>query len=566
MSANDTLNRLVSQMSVEERLALLDRIRENSTISLEPLYVQGEEDAQRVSFEEQYKRLPWFVRLFYRLVGIFTGKAAAKVYENGRMLLMARKIEASAPGVFDYQQNRLLDGFFVLLCELKDAARFFYNVLDTSINKDRGAFYAILGSLEMEDVHLRLQGECGPQAALDRNPYLLSANLRPAVMRAMDEALISITDAKRGAMYYHARSLGYLKELSCFLFDRFILAFEESQGARSCRISASVREMLASLDRILFSLRDPPALSLFESLFVYELETRAGEPGFDTDREMRSLLERASGALETIRGFNTKIPLTRIIRCASQDIGYRPAQISGGEDWFQVYRGYWKQQLENALAEYFAEKKRMDIVRSLEDFFGAQPEPLANAAPDSGKDGFPLPEAFALSFLKAFHSVLNGGVNAVLRPIIMDGDFARREDRIGLTEAYNDVMHAAERIQALDEKLSPSGEHGKRYALARQETEGLPVKRRKMQFVQNDASKEAWGIISRSRDGMRKMAEQLEVILNQDLGGEHGGISNFAKLAGKNPAPFARGIAEAVGSLQKALQVLSDISAMSRPS
>jgi len=551
-------------MSIEERLSLLEKIRQNSTISYDPLYVPKEEDERKVNFEEQYKRLPWFVRLFYGIIGVFSGKTAAKVYENGRILLMGKTIEAAAPGVFDCQENRLLDGFFRSLTELKSAARFFYTVLDTGINKDRGAFYSVLGSLEMEEVHRTLHLDCNPKSVLDKNPDAPPANLRQTVLRTMDETLQTITESQRSLMYYHARSLNYLKELSCFLFDRFILAFEATSSGHRCQINATVKELLINLDNILFSLRDTPSLSLFESFFVYELETRAGEPGFDTDREMTLLLSRAGTALATIRDFNTRIPLTRIIRCVTRNMAYLPSQISGGEEWLQVYRGHWKQHVENVLAEYFVEKQRADVVKTLETFFGSAPEPLANAASDANKDGFPLPEAFALSFLRAFHSILVGKVNTVMRPVLMAGEFARREDRVGLTEAYNSVIVKADQIRVLDEKIAPVGEFGKRYMMAKHETEALPVKRRKMQFIQNDASKEAWDIIRGSAEGMNRMVVLLDAILAKNPNGDPGGLTNFDKLAGKNPAAFVRDVAGVIETLRGALQVLNGISSIGR--
>jgi len=552
-------------MNVDERLSLLEKIRRSSTISFEPLYVPKEEDGKRTNFEEQYRRLPWFVRLFYCFLGFFSGKTPVKVFENGRMLAMGKSIEASAPGIYDYRENRLLDGFFRLLIDLKDSARFFYNVLDTSINKDRGAFYAILGSLEMEDIHRKLQADSNPHTVFERAPDTLPANLRQIVTKSIEETLQSIPDQKREIMYYHARSLNYLRELSCFLFDRLILAFESTPAGQSCRTNPTVREMLLNLDKILYSLKDPPSLSLFESLFVYELETRADETGFDMDKEMEALLSRAGKSLATIRSFNTRIPLTRIIRCSMRNTGYSPGQVSGGEDWFLVYRNYWRQQADNALTEYFADKKRMDIVASLEALFGTTPEPLINAASETNKDGFPLPEAFALSFLKAFHSVLVGKMNTVLRPIIMEGEFTKREDRIGLTEAYNDLIYTAGHVQSLDAKMAPNGEYGKRYMHVKQETEALVFKRRKIQFVQNDVSKEAWDIIARSREGMKKILTLLEDILDKDTGGEHSRIANFDKLAGKTPSAFIRSISSVIDNLRQALQVLKDMGAIGKP-
>ncbi|MCL2194200.1 MAG: DUF5312 domain-containing protein, partial [Treponema sp.] len=166
MNENSTLDRLVSQISADERSTLLEKIRANPTLSQEPLRTHRDEDVQGATFEERYRRLSPIVRMLHHIVGLCTGRAAAKVFEDRQISLLAKNVEGSAPGVFDHRQGRLLNGFFVSLIELKRAARFFYTVLDTGPGKDRGAFYAILGSLEMEDIHLRLQNECGPRAIL----------------------------------------------------------------------------------------------------------------------------------------------------------------------------------------------------------------------------------------------------------------------------------------------------------------------------------------------------------------------------------------------------------------
>jgi len=559
MNEYSTLDRLVSQMNDDERFTLLEKIRANPILSQEPLRAHRDEDVQGATFEERYRRLSPIVRMLHHIIGLCTGRAAPKVFEDRQVSLLAKNVESSAPGVFDYRQGRLLNGFFVSLIDLKQAARFFYSVLDTGPGKDRGAFYAILGSLEMEDIHLRLQNECGPRAILASNPDIPPSDLRQAVIHAMDETLQSISEMKRGIMYYHARSLEHLKDLSCFLFDRFILLFQDSSARRTCRITPPVKELMLKLDKILSSLRDPPSAALLESLFVYELEAGVGKAGFDVESETESLLNQAGEAIAVIRHFNRRVPLTRILRCVTRNSEYFPVRESGGEDWFQMYRNYWKRQLEAELAEYFAQKRHRDIVESLEDFFGTRMEPLANVASEKNPGGFPLPEAFTLSFLNAFYSVINGKIRHVLELIVMEGEFTRQDDKVSITTAYNDFMYTAGHIQVLDGKLAPNGEYGKRYEQARDEPEALPVKRRKIQIIQSDASKEAWGIIERSHGSMKRIGAMLESISSSGMNIEYGGLSNFDRLAGKKPAVFVKNVKEAIHSLKQAVKVLNDI-------
>ena len=556
MSANPTIDRLVSRMNIDERVTLLAKIRENSTISEGPLYVPKKEDEKSQDSKLQYQKQPWFIRLICRLIGYFSGRGAAGVFENWLMLRAAREMEAQTPGIFDYGEGRLLNGFFLRLVELKDAARFFYNVLDTSINSDRGAFYSTLGSLEMRDVHVRLQAACDPKAVDELSKDADWQNLRKALFHSIDEILYSIPESVRDTMYYHARSIGHLRELSCFLFDRLILVFEARADGRECRVTSTVREKLTSLDGILYSLREPPALSLLESLFVYDLETRVGEAGFDVEGEMAALLERAEKALSTIRRFGGKVPLTRIIRLSTRNMGYLPAKTSGGEDWFHVYRVYWRQQAESMLEEHFADKNRREVASSFADFFGLEPKPLANAAHATNPDGFQFEEAFALSLLAAYHFGRFEIAEGVINTILAEGKFVNPQDCAVLTEALGDITSAVGQIRELDEKLAPGGEHGMRIAIARQEVESPAVKRRKMAFVRNEAAEEAMDIVLRYSDGAEKLASALEEIAGGTTG--QSCLLNFAKLAGNNPPEFADGVSKAAGDLRMMVKLLED--------
>ena len=561
-----TLSRLVSQLSLEERHDFLEKLRGQSTLSCEPLYAAAEEKESHDDFETQLVNLPWFIRLFYFFLSLIKGKPSVKLFEERQIGKLGRAIEAEAPKVYDYQQNRLLFEFFSPLTELKESARFFFTALDASINRDKGAFYAFLGSLEMGKVHRYLQTETNPEYIIEQSPGIDETELRQLALRAMEEAFTSISDEERNAMYYNARSLNYLKELSAFLFDRVIMAFGIKPGGQSCPVSV-VRDLLINLNNILFSLKEPPGLSLLESLFVFLLQDKSAEEGFDMSREMHTLLFRAEKAISTIRNFNQRIPLTKILRCSTRDLSLSPKQISGGEDWFQVYRDYWKQQVEGELANFLRRRNYIKIVGSFKIFLkGASLRVLDNAASESKPDGIPVPEAFILSFLRTFHSVVfMKDINPVLSPILTDGEFARKENRAEFTEAYNTIMIIEEEIKKIDANLAPSGEYGKRYIQAKQEFVALPVKRRKMQIVLDDISHEATGIIIRARSGISKSIHILSGILKKEFNGKSENMAGFDKITIKGVDEFTKGIKTAIILFQQTLDLLKDIDALGNP-
>jgi hypothetical protein len=189
---------------------------------------------------------------------------------------------------------------------------------------------------------------------------------------------------------------------------------------------------------------------------------------------------------------------------------------------------------------------------------------LNYAASDSMPDGFPVPEALTLSFLMTFYSeVFMSDINKTLRPILIDGEFFKRENRTEFTESYNDLIKMEDDIKHFEMHISPKGDLGKRYALAKQDISSLAIRRRKVQLALEDSSREASEIVDCSRNAMKTMIDVLNGILLKDPGGKYDSLSNLAQLSGKTPLVFTNGVIDSIEKLQQALYLLEDINMIS---
>jgi hypothetical protein len=561
MADSGNFNRLVSGLSLDERRNLLNKLKGQSTLSDEPLYEMPGEEASEGGIEDQYARLPWYYRFWYALLSLFRAKSPVKIFEDRQVASLGRRIDEAAPGLYDWQKGLLLPAFYRHLEHLKEAVRFFYTALDASVNRDRGAFFAFLGSLEMGDIHRRLTEGTDPRSLEKQHPDTSDQDLRQMAFRAMDDAIGRMSEEERAAMYASARSLNSLKELSAFFFDRVLMAFgfDASVNGHTCS-AGIVRELLSSLSNILASLKTIPPLSLLESLFVFILQERSGEAGFDINRELRGLLAKAEEALEAIRGFNRQVPLPLIIRCSARNLSLSPEEISGGEEWFVVYRDYWKRRIETLFADYL-KNRRLEELRSSFRYFlkGTGLKLLGNTQSDSNPDGLPVKCALALSFLLTFYSVVfMPDINKVLRPILIEGEFQRKENRAEFTESYNNLIKLDDEIKKFDLELSPSGDYGKRYIQARQDMSSLPVKRRKIQIVVDEAAADGERILEGARAASQSLINILGGIRGREARAKYDSLSNLAKLAGKS-GQFLTALDEAVKSFHKALKLLDDI-------
>ena len=331
MIDDKNFTRLVADLSLEERQDLLKKLKEHSKMNLELLYVDDDKDIPFIDVEMEYSWLPRYIRFLFFILSIIKSKPAKKVYEERGIIMLGKKIERKFPKLFNYKTGMLMPGFYKQIIKLKEASSFFYSALDASVNRNRNAFFAFLGSLEMPHIHKQLQEETNPATIVENNPSVTEKELRQQALKAMEDALHQINDEQKGSMYFDARSLLCLKGLSTFSFDRLIAAFNYNRAERgeTC-YAVSVREHLIALNDILFSLKIVPHMTLLQSLFVFMIRHRVNETSFNFDREINSLLSQAEESLNVIKEFNKQVPLNLIIRCSSRDLSIVPSEISGG--------------------------------------------------------------------------------------------------------------------------------------------------------------------------------------------------------------------------------------------
>jgi hypothetical protein len=567
MTKDGTFNRLAMGLSLDERKNLLEKLSNQSNIPKDPLY-DDNDDAPSEGVEAQYAKLPWYYHVWFFILSFFKAKPPLKIFEDQRIAVLGREIDTLAPGCYDYQRNLLLSLCFTALTDLKEGAHFFYNALDISVNRDKGAFYAFLGSLEMGEIHHRLQSETSPVFIAENNPEASEAELRQMAFHTMEEAIGTISEDQRNVMYANARSLYCLKELASFLFDRVIMAFAYNSAVSSQACSANVvKDMLERLNNILFSIKNPPSISLLESLFIFILQERLGEPDFDINREIRALLSKAENALVSLREFNKQIPLTLILRCANRNLTLSPKIISGGEDWFVVYREYWKRHVESQFAEYMQDRRHRELLNAFRYFLkGTNLKALGNVASDTNPQGLPIKGSFSLSFLLTFYSVVfMNDINKILRPILIDGEFYKRENRTEFTESYNSLIKLETDIKKFEAVISPSGDYGKRYIQARGDMTSLIAKRRKIQMVLEDATDAATKIIDEARTAIERMINILNGIIKKDISGKYDTLSNLADFAGRGAVAltaYTGSVIDTIQKLKKTLQLLDDIEVM----
>jgi hypothetical protein len=592
MAENRTFDRLVSGLSDEEKQDFLNRLQAQAPTLREPLRTMQEADllpSVKTTVEARYKTTSWYLTIWFAIVSFFTGKTPVKLFENREFLVAGRKLAEMYPGIYDSQTNSLLDGFRMYFSELKEAARFFYTTLDASVRKDRGAFFAFLGGLEMADVNAKLISLSNPPEFIKKNPGVSERALLQLARDQAGELLDHLDDINRKTMYNDARSVKCLSELSSILYDRILASYriDNASGVSGCPLPP-LKGQISKLNDIMFSMKTPPSPALAAALFLFTASTRGNsEDGSitDIDAETAKNIARAEKALSVIRTFNRSVPLKELARFAQRDMSLEPTELTGGEEWYSIYKNYWIKKVRSSFRDYFNNKRKKDLLASLKKFFdNHEIEELPNinqkiqgATPEEDimpvlpfELGGVMQIAYLLTFAKR---VFLPQMNTLLRTILINGDFAETDNKTEYAEAYAILVGLDSSIKAFCERLGGNSEWGMRISQLATEADSAQIRVRKKASLSEEVNGEASKIIESAKAalvsahnilcGISGRSAQSFIMSDKLADGRNPAqiyrhLNNIAAIAGKG-TQFYDGINQCIDLSEEALTLLAEV-------
>jgi hypothetical protein len=552
-----TFDRLIITLEESERRDLLERLSKNSDISMEPLYEKKAENPKKA--EEAFTELSILWRIWYFIIGFIFGKPPVKMYENSAIAKIGREINLNSPGYYNYTQGLLLPDMHTALVDLKNAVRFFYTALDSSVNKDKGAFYAFMASFEAPEIHRLFSKISNPAEFAKSYPDMGPEMLKQTALDLHLETITTMTESQREKMYQNVRSLIGLKELSGFLYDRLITSFQAEAALHGHVCPAAlVKGQLLALNNILFSLKQVPPPTLLSTLFVFSLREDFENKDEKLNYELQKLMAQTEKSLAVIRSFNRNVPLTKMLRCISKDTSYEPQELPGGEDWFVVFRNYWKGKIEESYNNYLIEIKRGEINKSFEIFFGGSE--MIKVETDYSSDAVPLENALLFSFLLTFYKkIFLTDMNQVLRPILIDGEFVKKENRLDFTEGYNELIKMEDAIKGLIGKTGPGGDYGTRYRQLKTDVVSPVIRHRKMQVLFEDMRAESDDIARKAKLALGLLNAVIHGILLPVEGSKYASLTNITAMLGKANREFMIALKDTSDKLMLAVDLVSNI-------
>jgi len=561
MANVSTFEALVLDLSPSERADLLDRLQKAFTVSTEPLFQRIPAAESRIDYKAAYRELGLITRIYITVRSLLGGGTKEELVKERVLRSLIKNIEATSVGLIEPRRRVLQEAFYRELANLRGAARYFYDLLDRTLEKNRASFFAFLASLEFEDVHEELSLETDPYRFVDQNSLASDADVKTAISSALESAISRIDDDRRRLMYKDVRNLHVLKKLSSFLFDRFLGAFQTNAAGLKEMSMYAASDQLAELAAILCSLDQPPSLRLMEAIIGFAFNDDIGAEGFNLEEAVGRELANAEKALAVIRGFNARVPIEDILKVSNDDPNWQCASTGGGEDWFAIFKSYWRDRVDHRFLRFSAERRVAQLDSDIQALVGKDTPSWFQYMSESGNEKSP-PVRFArsLRFLEAFyHQTFLSDVNKSLKVVLLEGEFYKRDNRLEFTDAYNEMLQIGDALKRLDSRLSMDGELGLAYSQARSELASIQVKKRKVESAVKAADSEAESILARASDAMGRMQEILKAILSREARGRYDSLSNLAQIDGKANKDFQRGLEASKFKLEKANYLLGEL-------
>lgn len=561
MADASTFESLVLELSPVERSEMLARLQRSFSVSSEPLYQRPPHSDQAIDYHARFREFGFFTRLIIIIRSLFGGGTREELVRERCVKIIVKSIESTSVGLIDPKRRVLQEAFYRELTTLRVAARYFYDLLDRTLEKNRASFFAFLASLQFETVHEELCTETDPYIFADRNSLTSDSEVKVAINAAMEAAIARIDEDQRRMMYKDVKNLHVLKKLSSFLFDRFLAAFQTNAAGLKELSLYTAAEQLSELASILCSLDQPPSSRLMESIIGFSLNDDIGRDGFVLEEAVERELAGAEKALTAIRAFNSRVPLEDILKVANEDPAWVCASMGGGEDWFAIFKSYWRDRVDQRFQRFSAERRLAQIETDLQSLVGKDtPTWFLNLSESGTEQSPPVRFARALRFLESFyHQTFLTDINRSLKLVLLEGEFYKRDNRLDFTDAYNELLQTGDSLKRIDARLSASGELGLAYAQARTEMSSSQIKKRKIESAVKVAETEAETILTRSSAAIGRMAEIIKAILSRETRGRYDSLSNLAHIEGKANKDFQKGLEASMFKLQKASYLLGEL-------
>lgn len=534
MEDNLIFNRLIEGLTQGERLDMINKMHDIVPINDMPL--KDEILEEKYNYEKSYNNFNFIEKVVIFLVVLFSVRKKKKVIENLSMDKLSRQLEKSSPNLIEYNKKIFLKKILLEIEKLRDSITIFKKTLSKIMPSRESEFIAFLVGLHFPEIETKLLKEIDPERTSGEYEFENSYQLKKHIEFRIDEILSEIDSDKKKIIYREIKNLHVLNKLSVFNFKKITTAFtiEDKVDGVTCGF-IDIRKSLHNLMDILFSLNVSPSADTLDAVFMFEYELT--NPESNLEMVLQKNLEEANLALNTIRKFNSKIPLKSILCLVNRNMNLQPVHIGGAEDWYVLFRRFWYKKFDEMMETYAEREKRNKLEEDAGFFLNISTNPVLQNYKKGlwGKELHVKYEVCA-GFINAFMSGVF--VRELIKPlklVLIDGQFYKEQNRIDYNNSYRTMTDVVDTLNELDNSLAVGGKYYESAINIQSENKSKESIAEKVQELINFVDKEFEQIIVSFNEALRLIIDVISGIVQGEMGGVYDTLSNIGYIGkGKN--------------------------------
>ena len=380
MSKKDVFEQLADNLDDIERKAMLDEIKDD--LKKHKQVENKEPEKQKVKekefkyLEQEYNKTTLLDKIQLFIKKIITGKSVFSLMKEKLLKNLGKTVEHNYPGFTDIKESRIKEPFCneieLLRSSMIDLEEIF-RVIDAS---GKAEFYQFVAASEMTELEQTLEKNTDPELILRTGLASERDKVRNEIIRQYHEIIESVDSQEKEKVYDIIRGFFLLRQIVFFNFDSFQRKIEIEPNGNKYESFGNCRKTIREIYEIIYNIQISTApfnkVLRYMAEFYYIKGDISGK--VSKDDFLVKMMNKLNHDFDVIALFSKNTPLKNLIKYLYKDLHYEPGKISGGEEWFNVYKNYLKEKIDRKYDLFLTDQKRRDIVNKLRHYINTIPE------------------------------------------------------------------------------------------------------------------------------------------------------------------------------------------------
>lgn len=562
--AENSFDNLVSGISQDERKSMLDKIGKNAVPSPLEDEIQPKKIERGITVVERFHKEPILLRLMLWIKSLVKGIPSIELYKSFRVDRISKSTEAAYRDMINCKNETILNAFYENLSQVNTAANFFASFM-IEVEKNPEDYTGFLADTVIPSVCEEINQKCDPYSMpFETNP---SSELRASFVKKMDEIFDHFDSEKKQLMYTARKAAEWLMEFVKIPYGSILDKFLNGEnGKKYCKFG-TLENDINRLSKVFCNIPELPS-SVFESLFYFYGQNATLVTDSDpTKTNIDEYNQMVSSQLSMVKMFVNAVPLENLGKIVSDNADWQCPSFGGGENWFQKFKAQKKSVFDKRWESWVRDCQKEELRKKFYDFYGIEKFPLLPNRPWSSfaKD-FPFKSELTSGFLFWFFNVVFKKIEGVLKTVMLEGDFAIKENRVVFTDSYNELLGAMAILNNLDKKLVPSGELGMGFQKLHLIGINVAAGRARLLSMLSAIETDVGLVVKKFGNSCRAISPIIKGFFATAMDKIYGPLNNFMMIKGKENEKFRNDLEDAKKQLETAYDFVVKLEPIDMPS